>query len=214
MEAAELRLNAFRLEKGSIDLPLETQTVLQTIVSLEEQLNQIRQEREKVTLAFTEIHPTVVALDRQIVRLNNELADLTQQVRDLPATQQELLGLIRDVEVSTNLYTSLLMTSQELRVVKAGTVGNVRVIDYAITPTSPIRPNRQIILAVALLLGLAVGIGLAVLRNALKSGVDDPDLIEKKVNIPVYATISHSKRQERIFKDLKVGDGETRDPGG
>ena len=203
MEAAELRLNAFRLEKGSIDLPLETQTVLQTIVSIEEQLNNIRQEREKVTLAFTELHPTVVALDRQITQLNNELSQLNEQVRDLPSTQQELLGLIRDVEVNTNLYTSLLSTSQELRVVKAGTVGNVRVIDYALTPTSPVSPNRQLMLILALLAGAVVGVGLAFLRKALKSGVEDPYLIEKQVNIPVYATIAHSKKQDRIYKALK-----------
>ncbi len=66
MEAAELALNSYRLEKGSIDLPLETQTVLQTIVSIESQINQLRQEREKIRQAFTEVHPTVVALDRQI----------------------------------------------------------------------------------------------------------------------------------------------------
>ena len=54
----------------------------------------------KVTLAFTEIHPTVVALDRQIERVNTELIELNSQVRELPTTQQELLGLIRDVEVT------------------------------------------------------------------------------------------------------------------
>jgi tyrosine-protein kinase Etk/Wzc len=138
MEAAELSLNAYRLEKGSIDLPQETQTILETIVSIEAQINKINQDREKVTLAFTELHPTVLALDRQTVGLNNELKQLNGRVRELPTTQQELLSLIREVEVSTTLYTSLLTTAQELRVVKAGTVGNVRVIDYAITPTWPV----------------------------------------------------------------------------
>ena len=105
MEAAELALNSYRLEKGSIDLPLETQSILGTIVTLEAELNQLRQEREKVTLAFTEMHPTVVALDRQIGRLNAELDMLNGQVRDLPTTQQELLGLIRDVEVEHGACT-------------------------------------------------------------------------------------------------------------
>jgi tyrosine-protein kinase Etk/Wzc len=203
MEAAELALNSYRLEKGSIDLPLETQTILQTIVSIEAQLNELRQEREKVTLAFTPVHPTVVALDRQIDRLNAELVDLNGQVRDLPTTQQELLRLIRDVEVNTALYTSLLDTAQELRVVKAGTIGNVRVIDYAVTPTWPIKPSKSRIMMISLLLGLFAGVGTAFARKALKAGVEDPDLIEKQVNIPVYATISHSKRQDRIYRDLK-----------
>ena len=165
MEADELALNAYRLEKGSIDLPLETQTILQTIVSIESQLNELRQEREKVILAFTLEHPTVIALDRQVERLNDELANLDDQVRALPSTQQELVSLIRDVEVNTVLYTSLLNTAQELRVVKAGTVGNVRVIDYAVMPTFPVSPNKSRIMALSLLLGGFLGVALAFARK-------------------------------------------------
>ena len=204
MEAAELALNAYRLEKGSIDLPLETQSILQTIVSVESQLNELQQEREKVTLAFTPAHPTVIALDRQIRQLNGELGDLNDQVRDLPTTQQELLRLIRDVEVNTTLYTSLLNTAQELRVVKAGTVGNVRVVDYAVVPVAPIRPNKPLVLLIALVLGALLGLAVAFTRKALKAGVEDPDLIERHVNIPVYATIAHSKRQDQIYKKLRT----------
>jgi tyrosine-protein kinase Etk/Wzc len=203
MEAAELALNSFRLEQGSIDLPLETQTILETIVSVEAQLNELRQEREKVTLAFTSEHPTVIALDRQIERMTTELDGLNAQVRDLPSTQQELLRLIRDVEVNTALYTSLLDTAQELRVVKAGTIGNVRVIDYAVTPAYPVKPSKARILLLSLLLGGFAGVATAFAKRALKAGIEDPDLIEKHISIPVYATISHSKRQDRIYKDLK-----------
>jgi tyrosine-protein kinase Etk/Wzc len=204
MEAAELALNSYRLEKGSIDLPLETQTILQTIVSVEAQLNELRQEREKVTLAFTAEHPTVIALDRQIQRMSVELEALNEQVRDLPMTQQELLRLIRDVEVNTALYTSLLDTAQELRVVKAGTIGNVRVIDYAVTPTYPVKPSRIRILLLALVIGGAAGVGAAFARKPLRAGVDAADLIEKHINVPVYATISHSRNQDRIYRNLKT----------
>jgi len=206
VETAELALNSYRLEKGSIDLPLETQSILQTIVSVEGQLNEVRQEREKVTLAFTPAHPTVIALDRQIEQFNGELAQLNSQVRDLPTTQQELLRLIRDVEVNTVLYTSLLNTAQELRVVKAGTVGNVRVVDYAVLPFAPISPNKLLVLLFAFVVGSVSGVVVAFARKALKAGVEDPDLIEKRVNIPVYATIAHSKRQDQLYKKLMADD--------
>ena len=205
METAELALNTYRLEKGSIDLPLETQSILQTIVSVESQLNELQQQREKTTLAFTPNHPMVIGLDRQIERLNNELAGLNEQVRDLPTTQQEVLRLIRDVEVNTVLYTSLLNTAQELRVVKAGTVGNVRVIDYAVLPSWPIAPRKSRILLLSLLLGGFVGVATAFAKRALKAGVEDPDLIEKHISIPVYATVPHSKKQDRMIKALQSG---------
>ena len=205
MESAELALNDYRIEQGSVDLPLETQTVLQGIVAIEAQLNNLRQEREKIRQAFTEVHPTALVLNRQIGRLNAQLARLNDQVKSLPGTQQELLRLLRDVEVNTALYRSLLDTAQQLRVVKAGTIGNVRVIDYAVLPNHPGGPNRTRIMLLALLLGAIGGVAAAFARQALKSGVEDADLVEKQVNIPVYATVLHSRRQNRIVKSLKAG---------
>ena len=90
-----------------------------------------------------------------------------------------------------------------MRVVKAGTVGNVRIIDYAVLPTEPIKPKKALIIAFSLILGLILGIALAFIRKSLHRGVEDPDLIEKKLHIPVYATIPHSIDQEKISKKLK-----------
>lgn len=203
MEAAEVALNAYRLERGSVDLPLETQAILGTIVTVEGQLNELQRQREQVTQSFTPAHPMVIALDKQIQRLNVELNELNDQVRELPTTQQEVLRLVRDTEVNTALYMSLLNTSQELRVVKGGTVGNVRIVDYAVTPYKPIKPKKSMVLLLSLLLGAFGGIAVAFARRALSGGVEDPDLIEKHINVPVYATIVHSKEQSRIYKKMQ-----------
>ena len=146
-----------------------------------------------------------VGLDRQIDRLTAELAELNEQVRGLPTTQQEILRLVRDVEVNTVLYTSLLNTAQELRVVKAGTVGNVRIIDYAVQPTWPIAPRKFRILLLSLLLGGFVGVVTAFAKKALRAGVEDPDLIEKHINIPFYATVPHSTKQQRLSTVMQSG---------
>ena len=204
METAEVALNSYRLDKGSVDLPLETQAILQTIVSVEGQRNNLMQQRDKVTEAFTPVHPVIIALDKQIDRLNVELDELNDQVLELPNTQQEVLRLVRDVAVYTDLYTSLLNTAQELRVIKAGTVGNVRVIDDAVRPLSPIKPRRALVLFASLLLGMFIGIALTFIKRALNAGIEDPEAIENKIKIPVYATILHSNRQDRLYKDLET----------
>jgi tyrosine-protein kinase Etk/Wzc len=56
----------------------------------------------------------------------------------------------------------------------------------------------------SLLFGSFAGVALAFAKKALKAGVDDPELIEKHVNIPVYASISHSNRQDRLYKDMRA----------
>ncbi len=203
MEAAEVSMNTYRLEKGSVDLPLETQGILEAIVLAERERNELKQERVKATQGFTPAHPTVIALDKQIERQTVELSELGDRVRELPNTQQKVLRLVRDVEVNTELYTALLNTVQELRVVKAGTVGNVRVVDTAVPRYSPIKPRKSFALLASLILGAVAGVAVAFTRRALSAGVVDPDLIETRVNIPVYATIPHSRRQDRLYKDLQ-----------
>lgn len=57
------------------------------------------------------------------------------------------------------------------------------------------------------MLGAFVGVATAFARKALRAGVEDPDLIEKHINIPVYATVPHSKKQDRIIKALESDKG-------
>lgn len=203
LESAEAALNAYRLEQGSVDMPKETQVILEKVVEVDSQLTGLKQKREELRQHFTPAHPTIVALDAQIARLAQDLDELSVRVKDLPDTQQELLRLSRDVEVNTQLYTSLLNSAQELRVAKAGTLGNVRIVDYAVPPLEPVKPKKPLVLAVSMVLGLFLGIVAAFVRRALRSGVEDPDLLEKQMGIPVYASIPHSKQQEKLGRRLR-----------
>ncbi|MDX1655145.1 MAG: polysaccharide biosynthesis tyrosine autokinase [Candidatus Competibacteraceae bacterium] len=207
LESAEADLNTFRLERGSIDMPKETQVILEQTVAVESQLTQLQQKREELRQRFTPAHPTVVALDAQAARLTQDLEQLNQQVQRLPDTQQELLRLSRNVEVSTELYTSLLNSAQELQVAKAGTLGNVRIVDQALIPEKPVKPKKGMILAVSLVLGLFLGVVVAFVRRSLRSGVEDPELVEKQLGVPVYATIPHSRTQDKLARRVKGRSG-------
>lgn len=198
LEAATTALNDYRTRHGSIDLELETQGVLKGVVEIQTQITLLQQKRDELRQKFTESHPSVVAVDKQIARLQGQMSSNDDKIEVLPETQQVILRLARDVQVNTELYTTLLNNAQTLRVSKAGTVGNVRIIDYAVLPAEPIKPKKALIVAVSLVLGLILGIALAFIRKSLHRGVADPDLIEKQLNIPVYATIPHSAQQLKI----------------
>jgi tyrosine-protein kinase Etk/Wzc len=203
LEAATTAFNDYRTRHGSIDLDLETQGVLKGVVEIQTQITLLQQKRDELRQRFTESHPSVVAIDKQIFRLQGQMNSNDKKIEDLPETQQVILRLARDVKVNTELYTTLLNNTQTLRVSKAGTVGNVRIIDYAVLPTGPIKPNKALIIAVSFILGLILGVALAFIRKSLHRGVEDPDLIEKQLNIPVYATIPHSAQQQKIDIRLK-----------
>jgi len=200
MERAEAARNNYRLQQGSVDLRTETEVVLKRIVSIETQLSELKGNRQELLQKIKPRHPRIVALDAQIANLNGQFKTLESKVKSLPNTQQEILRLSRDVEVNTQLYTFLLKRAQELKVVKAGPVSNVSIVDYAVTPYEPVRPKKPFIIAVYLLLGLVVGVATVFLRNVLWGGVEDPDVVEKQLGLPVFTVVPHSAKQEKLFK--------------
>lgn len=195
MEIAEAELNKYRLKKGSVDLPKETLVTLDKMVSIDAQLTQLRREREELIRRFAPKHPRITALDAQIKTLNDEITKVDTKVQSLPNTQQEILRLTRNMEVSTSLYTTLMNSAQELKVVKAGAVGNVRIVDYAENPYKPIKPNKGLAIALTMILGVLIGVAVAFLRKNLRDLVEDPGVIEKKLGLPIYATIPFSRKQ-------------------
>lgn len=197
VDLAEAELNKYRLERGSADLTKETELVLQTAVELEGQRLALEQKKEEAARRFTPDHPVVQTLEAQVRQIQRELDELAEKVGALPETQQRLLQLSRDMQVSTELYVSLLNSSQELQIAKAGTVGNVRIIDRPEVPLQPAKPRKNLIVALGLMLGLMLGVVAVFLRRALRHGVEDPNLIEAQLGIPTYAAIPYSEFQDR-----------------
>ena len=205
MEAAEVELNSYRTSKSSVDLTLEAQSLLNKVVAIETQLAELEVKRSDLSKKYTELHPIMMTLGNQEAKLKEQLEQINTKAHGLPKTQQEILRLSRDVEVATTIYTQLLNKVQELKVAKAGTVGNVRIIDTALTAEKPIKPKKAMIVLLSLVLGLFLGIAVAFVRRAMNKGVEDPDAIEKNIGIPVYANIPLSDKQELLDKDVAAG---------
>lgn len=203
LERAETALNTYQSAAGSVDITIETKAVLDQIVELDTQISEQQLRQAELERRFTREHPSYQALITQLAQLQESRNRLVSRVGDLPETQQELLRLARDVEVSTEIYTQMLNKSQELDVIRAGTVGNVRIIDEAAVDTSrPVKPKKALIVVLATLLGGMLGVAIALLRHALNRGIENPDLIEQ-LGLPVYASIPFSKDQLSIERSLK-----------
>ena len=202
LENAQLKLNAYQSTHGSVDVTEETQLALKQTVNLDSQRLQLQQQREELLQRFTAEHPAVKALDQQINSLDTAKGKVGQQVEKLPNTQQEIFSLMRDLDVSNELYTQMLNSIQELQVAKAGTVGNVRIVDRALEPIAPVSPKVKVVLPVALVLGVFLGMAVVLLQRALLRGVDDPAELESRLGLVSYAMVPFSMAQKRLHRDL------------
>jgi tyrosine-protein kinase Etk/Wzc len=201
LEQSEADLNKFRNTHGTIDLGEEAKLSLQQSASSKLKRIELQQKRTELLSRFTTEHPAVIGVDQQIREINAEIKRVQDQIKTMPLLEQDVLRLSREVKVNTELYTALANTAQQLRLITIGKGNNVRLVDTPVTPERPVTPNRPKIIAIAVLLGLFLGIMAAFIRKALRGGIEDAAEIERMLGMPVYATIPHSKTQEDLYEE-------------
>ncbi len=209
LESAEQRFNDYQIKRQTINISLETQGVLEQVVLLETKLQELELKRLEIGRKFKKSHPVYQSIVEQINAVNEQKQQLVGEVGGLPLTQQELLRLKRDVEVNNQIYTLLLGKAQELDIVRAGTVGNVRIIDYAEVNTSkPVKPKKALIVVMATMLGGMLSVAIVLIQKAMNKGVEDPSEIEA-LGIPVYASVPHSEYQDKLTGFAKARKNKT-----
>ena len=195
LESSEGKFNDFRNKNGFFDLDNEAKVLLEQDIALKLKLLDLTQKRQELIARFTPQHPTVQVVDAQIKELKGPISAMESRVKKFPNLQQDLLRLTRDVKVNSELYSSLLNSFQQLRLVKEGKVGNVRIVDVAAVPETPTKPQRKLIVALAMVLGLLAGLALAFVRNSLHPGIKNANDIEQQLGMGVYASVPHSLEQ-------------------
>ncbi|HDY7850753.1 TPA: polysaccharide biosynthesis tyrosine autokinase [Vibrio vulnificus] len=201
LTTAEDTLNRFRQDNESIDLGLEAKSTLDVMVKLEAQLNELTFKESEISQRFTKDHPAYRSLLDKRETLLKERERLNQQVQKLPKTQREVLRMTRDVEVNQQIYIQLLNKVQELSIIKAGTVGNVRILDEAQSYAKPVKPKKPLIVVLATLLGGMLSVALVLVKAALHRGVENPDEIEQ-IGLSVYASVPKSNLQLELANKL------------
>ncbi len=204
LEASEGKFNQFRSAQGTFDLDEEAKTYLKQVVELKVKVVELQNKRKELETRFTPQHSSMQALDGQIKALQQQIGNLEGQAKKYPAVEQDMLRLTRDVKVNSQLYTNLLNSFQQLRLVKEGKVGNVRIVDSAVAPEQAVKPQRGLVLALSGVLGLLAGLGLAFVRNSLKPGIKSADELEHALGLHVFATVPQSAAQLLLNADTQA----------
>ncbi|VAX46431.1 Tyrosine-protein kinase ptk [Acinetobacter calcoaceticus] len=203
LDDAERQFNKFRQQYNTVDVTKESELYLTQSITLETKKAELEQKQAEMAAKYTADHPAMREINGQLSAINKQIGELNSTLKQLPDVQRQYLQLYREVEVKTQLYTALLNSYQQLRIAKAGEIGNVRVVDTAVEPVEPIKPKKLQVLILSLFLGGFIGTLIALLRNMLRTGIKDSGQIENELDLPVYATVPRSPIQESRIKILK-----------
>jgi len=209
LNKAEDVLNAYRQQKDSVDLSLEAKSVLEQVVNVDNQLNELTFREAEISQLFTKEHPTYKSLVEKRATLEEEKSKLNKKVSGMPETQQEVLRLSRDVESGRAVYMQLLNRQQELSIAKSSAIGNVRIIDNAVTQPIPVKPKKALIVIIGFLIGGFVSVGVVILKALMRKGIESPEQLEE-LGINVYASIPLSQwlvENNKIIKSKEMIKG-------
>lgn len=199
LQSAQAKLAAFLTQHPTMAaLSQNAQYLVTQAAALEQEIGPIEAQAAMARAALGAQSPRLEQLSAELGALKSQRESLLAGIAKLPRDEQTLVNLQTDVTTAQNLYTSMLNQVQTLQVAKAGTVGDVVVVDPAIPPFQPVSPKKSLDAALSMLLGIVLGLGAAFGRRALRQAVDDPEIIEERLSLPVHAVLMHSSAQKRI----------------
>ena len=202
LASSEEALNDYRSERTSVDLSLEAQSALDSLVQIEADISTMSINEADISRRFTPQHPNYISFKRQQRNLLGQRDKLSRKLEALPDTQKKILRLKRDFEVNQAIFLALQNKRQELSILKASTVGNVRILDKAEVMPETVAPKKALIMVLAVLLGGMLGVIIVALKHFLRAGVTDPKVFTDN-GLMVHATIPHSENEEAYKQQVQ-----------
>ncbi len=142
---------------------------------------------------FTKTDAEIESLRARSVELSRQQQAAQGILGRMPKEQEEWSKLQRDRNVYQKIYDDLLQKLENARVSKdielTDKTTNFRVVDPAVFPSYPVKPDRVKMILLGIFLGIASGIGTAIGLEYLDPSFKDEDSIESKLKLPVLITI-------------------------
>ncbi|MFL9907065.1 polysaccharide biosynthesis tyrosine autokinase [Paraburkholderia sp. RL17-337-BIB-A] len=204
VQKTETALSEYQSKTGSFQPTQEAGVYLAGGLDYEKQIATLRIQRAQLLQRFTEESPEVQQIDSQLAAMSREKARFEDHFSTLPSSERDALALQRDAKVAEEIYVTLLNKTQELSISRAGTIGNVHIIDQALVPSQPVRPKSALIISAGTLLGIIAGVLFAFCRRTFFTGVADPEFVERRFQLPIFGSIAFSPEQARSDRQLSA----------
>ncbi|MGC2064116.1 MAG: exopolysaccharide transport family protein, partial [Thermodesulfovibrionales bacterium] len=177
--------------------------------NMKRQLDAIRRNIEKEEGVLTKsIESDYKASLKKEAYLQAALEGQKRKVLDFQERAVQYQSLKRQVEVNKELHNNLLQRLNEVGVAALSKSTNIQIIDRALYPKHPDKPNKPRNFFLSLVFGLLGGVGLAFLVDYFDNSVKDTDEIEKRMHmtslgmIPYQPQLNAEKRPQVISSEF------------
>jgi capsular exopolysaccharide synthesis family protein len=122
-------------------------------------------------------------------RFRDMISQQQTEMRKVSGKGFKLKQLEREVEANRRLYETFLARFKEADIADEYKVSNARIIDHAIVPITPFKPNRKRMVMIAVVMGLGLGVLVAFLRDHLDNTFTTKEDVENFLKLPVIGML-------------------------
>ncbi|WP_175695978.1 polysaccharide biosynthesis tyrosine autokinase [Burkholderia ambifaria] len=212
MKEAEDKLTKHQATTASLQPASESQVYLQGIMDFDRQIATLSIQRTQMLERFTTESAQVRTIDQQLGQLNMAKRNFEARFASMPAAARQSADLTRDAKVAEQIYVAMVGKANELSVTRAGTIGNAHILDAAVRPAAPIKPQSAFIIPIGGVLGLMCGVLFVTVPRRFSSKIEDPVAVERRFRLSGLGVIPFSEEQVRLSRCLQQVDATQREP--
>jgi len=183
----------------------------QSTLKLITDIQSLQIKEDDLTLEFTDRYPPLMKLRKRIRSIRKQIALNVKNLQStlnfkrksllkqkekyekiltaLPKKEKNYINFKRNYEVNSKIYTYLLEKKSENELVQVATISDYEAVDKAYSSFVPIKPKRMALLILAGIIGLGLGIILALIRSFFKNKIYTQQEIEERIKLPFYGQI-------------------------
>lgn len=192
---AQTQMNLYQAKNGMINFTDHSKLILENFAQVNDQLLQINGMLAQYSQSYTNENPIMQSLMLQADSLQKQKTALQTQLTSLPLKDQQVMNMMLELRVKQQTYSMLLMKEQQSELDKAGTLGDIRVLDLAAVPDEALPVAKVSILLAALLAGFIIGCAIILIWHQFKNMVTDPYWVERELGIRTIGILPFSKEQ-------------------
>lgn len=147
----------------------------------------------EVKKVVTNIENNYLLAKQQVANINKLIAKSKEDIQSLQSENFSLANLERDVENNRRVYENFQVSLMEANRDSEYTGSNIHIIDKAVVPEKPFKPNLKVTLVLSGIFGLFLGCIMALIREAADNTFKTSGDVEEKLKLPVLGTIPFVK---------------------
>ncbi|BDC40211.1 polysaccharide biosynthesis tyrosine autokinase [Paraburkholderia terrae] len=202
LRKSEEALKSFRANSNSMQPTTEAQSYLQGGLDLDRQIASLELQRTQLLEKYAPGSRWIQSVDTQLAQLKKTKAEFDGRFQGMPASERESVDLIRAQKVAETVYMGMVQKAEQLTVRRASTTGGAHILDTAVRPHRPVKPDPLIVLPGGFVLGLVAGVFIVFMRRHVLVGVTDPRYVERRLSVPVVGEVLFSHQQSLLDRGL------------